>query len=60
MNKKAIRSHVHTIGLSLVYGYIIKGNFETNHSIKSVYYLEVQMLVVHRIDFIIINYLTSA
>jgi len=37
-----------------VYRYIIKGNFGTNHSIKSVYYLEVQMLVVHKINYIII------
>ena len=34
-----------------MYGYIIKANFGTNHSIKSICYLEVQMLVVHKINY---------
>ena len=54
MNNKLSPLHVHTIGLSLEYRYIIKENFGTNHSIKSVSYLEVQMLVVHKINYIII------
>ena len=40
MNNRAIPSKVYTTGLT-VYGYIIKANFGTKHSIKSVYYLEV-------------------
>ena len=59
MNNKLSPSHVHTIGLYLVYRYIIKGNFGTNHSIKSVYYLEIQMLVVHKINYILINFNVS-
>ena len=54
INNKAIPSHIYTIGLSLVFGCIIEGNFQTNHSIKSIYYLEVQMLVVHKINYMII------
>ena len=50
MNNRAIPSKVYTMGLTL-YGYIIEANFGTKHSIKSVYYLEVQMVVVHKINY---------